>query len=291
MKRLATVIAVSALIGTPAFAADMAVKAPPSPPPAPVYNWTGFYVGGNIGASFGRAKTDFNVAPVTGQITGGVNDGGRFEIPGFGFSNNLYPDGFIGGGQIGYNWQFSPIWIVGLEADFQGAAERDGGTLTYSFSDPIIFPADPPPLTVNSTAVINYHAEISWFGTARLRAGYLWGNGTVLSYLTGGLAYGKVDIEGTNTVSGTVPDSTPFSITHAFGHSHVNTGWVVGSGTEGLLAIPGWTYKIEWLYMDLGSLDDSDRIAGDTTVSGGQTHIHTHFTDNIIRLGVNYQFH
>ncbi len=58
MKKLATcVFAVAALIGAPAFAAHMAVKAPP-PPPAPVYNWTGFYVGGNVGYGWGNTNTD-----------------------------------------------------------------------------------------------------------------------------------------------------------------------------------------------------------------------------------------
>jgi opacity protein-like surface antigen len=64
MKRLATAIATVALIATPAFAADVAVKAPP-PTPAAVYNWTGWYAGVNAGASFGNVKTDFNVAPYT----------------------------------------------------------------------------------------------------------------------------------------------------------------------------------------------------------------------------------
>jgi opacity protein-like surface antigen len=49
MKKLACAIGVAALIGTPAFAADMPVKAPPAPPPAPIYNWNGWYVGGNVG--------------------------------------------------------------------------------------------------------------------------------------------------------------------------------------------------------------------------------------------------
>ena len=64
MKKLAIVIAVAGLIGKPAFAADIAVKAA-APSPAPVYNWTGWYVGVNAGASMGKVKTDFNVAPVT----------------------------------------------------------------------------------------------------------------------------------------------------------------------------------------------------------------------------------
>ena len=96
MKKLAIAIAAIALIGTPAFAADMALKAPP-PAPAPVYNWTGWYVGVNAGASFGNAKTDFNGAPVTTFL-------GTVVTGGFASSEREYPDGFIGGGQIGYNW-------------------------------------------------------------------------------------------------------------------------------------------------------------------------------------------
>ena len=92
MKKLATAIATSALIATPAFAADMAVKAPP-PAPAPVYSWTGFYLGGNIGASFGRAKTDFNVAPVSVTLT--PPGGAPFSVPGFSYSDDIVePSGF-----------------------------------------------------------------------------------------------------------------------------------------------------------------------------------------------------
>src|SRR5262249_44091310 len=110
-----------------AFAADMAVKAPPAPPPAPVYNWTGWYAGVNAGASFGSVKTDLNVAPIF--ATGLFNTIAPIT-PGFGFSNREYPDGFIGGTQIGYNWQYSPLIVVGLEADFQGALERDTNNLS-----------------------------------------------------------------------------------------------------------------------------------------------------------------
>ena len=125
MKKLALAIAAIALIGTPAFAADMAVKAPP-PAPAPVYNWTGWYVGVNVGASFGNVKTDFN-APVT--IFLNASNGPQGATADFAGSDTVYPSGFMGGGQIGYNWQFSPIWVVGLEADFQGADEKDHSTL------------------------------------------------------------------------------------------------------------------------------------------------------------------
>jgi outer membrane immunogenic protein len=289
MKKLAYVVAVAGLIGTPAFAADMAVKAP-APAPAPVYNWTGWYVGGNVGASFGRVKTDFNAAPVTVGIIS--TPASTLTIPGSAGSNTESPSGFMGGGQIGYNWQYSPLIVVGLEADFQGALERDHNTTTNSFS----VPTSPSIFTGTGTTVLDYQTKIDWFGTVRARIGYVWGNGDVLTYVTGGLAYGKVDIEGTSTVSGTVA-SLPFSITHAIGHSHVNTGWVVGFGTEGKLLIPGWTYKIESLYMDLGHINDTDVAlcpeggCSISSVTGGQTITHTHFTDGILRLGVNYQFH
>jgi opacity protein-like surface antigen len=83
MKKPAIAIATIALIGTPAFAADMAVKAPP-PAPAPVYNWTGWYAGVNAGASFGDVKTDFNSEPITASVPNAIG-GGSFvfsPIPG-----------------------------------------------------------------------------------------------------------------------------------------------------------------------------------------------------------------
>jgi outer membrane immunogenic protein len=278
MRNLAIAVVTTVLAGTPAFAADMPVKAPPVAP-APVYNWTGWYAGVNLGASFGRAKTDFNVAPITVTTTGGP-----IPVDGFAGSNTVNPSGFMGGGQIGYDWQFSPVWVVGLEADFQGSLEKESATLTNSASNSTFF--------LTGTAVTQYEAKIDWFGTVRGRIGYVWGNGDVLTYVTGGLAYGRVAVDGTSTVSGNVgPSSNAFSLVHAIGHSQVNTGWVVGFGTEGKLLIPGWTYKIESLYMDLGSLNDPDLLGQVTGATGGQIFTHTHFTDGILRLGLNYQFH
>src|ERR1700758_3049509 len=118
MKKLATAIAAIALIGTPAFAADMAVKAPPLPPPAPVYNWTGWYVGGNVGYSWGNANTDLGG---TGSVTSFFNIPPATSSFAFADSHTAKPNGVIGGGQIGYNYQFSPAGIVGFETDFQGS--------------------------------------------------------------------------------------------------------------------------------------------------------------------------
>jgi outer membrane immunogenic protein len=179
MKKLAIAIAAIALIGTPALAADMAVKAPPLPP-APVFSWTGWYAGVNVGASFGNVKTDFNVAPVTVM---NLTEFVTAATPRVAGSNTEYPSGFIGGGQIGYNWQFSPIWVVGLEADFQGALERDSNNL----SNPVSFTlTGTGEVAGPGTVVTDYTTKIDWFGTVRGRVGYVWGNGDVLTYVTGG---------------------------------------------------------------------------------------------------------
>jgi outer membrane immunogenic protein len=291
-KKLIASAAIAALIGTRALAADMEVNAPL--PPAPVHSWTGFYVGGNIGYSWGNADTDFNAGPVTVRT-----DFGLPTIPGFVSSESVKPKGIIGGGQIGYNWQFSANLVAGLEADMQGSGEKASTSFSDPFSvlvsprGPFLFPP-PPRIRVTGTAVTDYEANISWFGTVRGRIGYAWK--WVMLYATGGLAYGEVKLQGTHTVSGS--DAVTFSIGSAIAHSQVNTGWTVGAVVEAAL-FGNWTWKAEYLYVDLGSLDTPP---GNPTVicticlppsfaGGGQIATHTHFTDNIARVGLNYKFY
>ena len=61
------------------------------------------------------------------------------------------------------------IWVVGLEADFQGAPEKDSSTITNAFN----LSLDPFPETVTESAITSYQAKIDWFGTVRLRAGHV----------------------------------------------------------------------------------------------------------------------
>jgi len=259
--------------------------------------------GVNAGVGFGTFKTDFNVAPSNLEDSLVTSVPLFAAIPGFAGRDEVYPGGFIGGGQIGFNWQFSPMWVVGLEADFQGADEKEHSTLTQNFSAPFLFANGAP---APRWCVRDYGPRLR--GKNRVvRHGafacYLFGDGAVFSYVTGGLAYGKVDVEGTSTL--TVAPHPGFPLPQAFDHSNVNTGWVVGSGTEGKLLIPGWTYKIEGLYMDLGHLDATSVASGSSCanlaginscaapgfLSGGQVTTHTHFTDTILRAGLTYQFH
>ena len=105
MKRLLIAgAALAALIGTPALAADMAFKAPP--PAAPVWSWTGFYLGANVGGAWANHSTFTMSDPLQ-----------AFIFAPFSFSTNS-PSSAIGGVHGGYNYQVGPSWLVGLEADF-----------------------------------------------------------------------------------------------------------------------------------------------------------------------------
>jgi outer membrane immunogenic protein len=310
-----------------AFAADMAVKMPvkaPPPPPAPVYSWTGWYVGGNVGYSWGDAHTDIAGSGsifTTPDLVPGFP--GFPSSVGFADSNTARLNGVIGGGQIGYNYQFSPKWVLGFETDIQASGERGSGTFVDPFSTQICnaggvltqggvdtpFCAGTGPL--NGTAVTAYEARIDWLGTVRGRLGYLV-NDQVLLYGTGGLAYGRVKLSGVTNVNGTLPSefsNSPFPFDNpaasAFSKSRTNIGWTAGAGIEGRFAYwlsAGWTWKLEYLYLDLGSLDTTapfppavastgHALQIQTTPFTGPLTTHTHFTDNIVRVGLNYQFH
>ena len=103
-------------------------------------------------------------------------------------SDSVGPDGVIGGGQLGYNWQIDPNWLIGAEADIQGSGEKASGTRF----DTVDFEG----------VTTNYETKIEWFGTVRGRFGYVFDR-RMLLYATGGLAYGHVSISGTsNTIFG-----------------------------------------------------------------------------------------
>src|SRR5262245_30495907 len=110
MNRTVCIAALAALIGAPAFAADMAVKAPPHGRTS-ICNWTGWYVGVDAGASMGSAQTVVS-ALYTVTVTYTSNPVGTVRCSflfGFFGSTRESPVGFMGGGQIGYNWQCAPL--------------------------------------------------------------------------------------------------------------------------------------------------------------------------------------
>jgi len=250
-------------------------------PPAPAYSWNNCYVGGNIGYSWGKAKTDTTTPPFSV---------GAFNVPGSASANSNNLDGVIGGGQVGCNWQPGPTWLLGIEADFQWAHEKG----SFEADDPFDVLIAPPATHAIGVTNIDPETGILWFGTVRGRLGYIWNDW--LFYGTGGLAYGRLKYSaagagitesGNIVIPGRIPTIIPFTQTANFGSaSKTNTGWTIGGGIEApLFNFPNWTWKVEYLYMDLGKLD----LAVVTSAGGIETSS-TRFTDNIVRVGLNYHF-
>jgi outer membrane immunogenic protein len=194
-------------------------------------------------------------------------------------------NGANGGGQFGYNWQFAPTWLLGFEADLQANQKKGSSQFSDSFS--LSDHADNQTI-LSGTTVTNQEAGISWFGTVRGRLGYVWDN--VMLYGTGGLAYGRVGLSGTsastiNSVTiGVANSASTTSAATSYAASFTNVGWTAGAGVEGAIA-GNWTWKAEYLHLDLGSISVTGRAPTGVAFTAKGS-----FTDDIVRVGVNYRF-
>jgi outer membrane immunogenic protein len=271
----------SLLVATSASAADLPVYTK-APAVAVVYDWTGFYIGTNVGYSWGRGSTDGNVTGTQNvsvfrtagpTLVSSVNTVlatlpliGRADV-----------NGVIGGGQLGYNWQRG-TWLFGLEGDIQGSNERGTGDVCTVAGCPA------------GSAAFNREYKLDWFGTARGRVGFLPAERLVL-YATGGLAFGG--FSGSSTTQ-------PLNIGT---WSQTRAGWTVGAGVEAALG-SNWSVKFEYLYMDLRHVGGSSASTAtvtnlantpnqgfNTTTTTNLAYVfNTRFTDNIVRVGLNYRF-
>jgi outer membrane immunogenic protein len=187
------IIAAAALVaaGSTAMAADISYDA--APVPAQSFNWTGFYVGLTGGAATG----DMDLFAV-----------GDFEDGTFSISSS----GFIGGVQVGYNWQFENNFVLGAVADISAS--------NYGSS-------------IETEGFELFDLELKYLGTVRARAGYAWDRALV--YAHGGFAYGKV--EASSTFEGDI--------------SANHSGWTIGAGVEYALT-DKISFGTEYSYVDLG---------------------------------------
>jgi outer membrane immunogenic protein len=242
-KLLFGILALAAFTGTnAASAADMGLPVK-GRALEPEWNWSGFYAGLNAGYARGNTVwSDLDAIFTAGGSI--INE-----------SNN----GFTGGGQIGYNWQFRHA-VIGAEADFDYLGLKQ----TTAFFSSI-------PAAVHPT----FSDSIHWFGTVRGRAGLAVDN--IMTYITAGLAYGR----------------TNHSFIDAGGLNHdistTKVGFAAGAGAEYALD-PRWSVKAEVLYVDLGK--SSTVVPG---VPGGgfgsfNGRFETADTMWIVRGGINYRF-
>jgi outer membrane immunogenic protein len=265
-----------------ANAADMPVKAHPMAAPV-VYNWTGFYVGMNGG--FGGGDTSFNLSGDNGAGQAMVNPVNGLTVT----SGSFRTSGFIGGGQLGYNWQFNKTWLAGLEADIDYSNINGSGSYAATVAGGALLPFR-----------IDADRKLQWLGTLRARLGVL-PTDRLLIFATGGLAYGQNKTSASITnVSGVAfgfipgPDGSTFTCSasktcFAGSGSRTSAGWTVGGGIEYAI-LNNISLKAEYLYVNLGSQAINLPLV---PPSSGNTSLTANFNNAAIqfgRVGMNYKF-
>ena len=227
MTRELALVAATLILAGPAFAADLAVKAPAPAGPLPA-QWSGFYLGIHGGYGWGHDSVDGNVSP---------------------FSNPS-PNGGVFGGQAGYNWQYGSI-VGGLEVDFSGADLRHSQSITGTA---VIGGA-----LISETVTVS--SKVDYFGSARARAGFLltpdW-----LFYGTAGFGWAHDSATGsaTLTINGTVADA----FSNTFFNDHF--GWTAGGGAEYRLW-QNLLLRAEYLHYGFGSATYPNLIRDEVPVN------------------------
>jgi outer membrane immunogenic protein len=268
MRKLVLSAAVLGIFSFGAQAADVGAPAP-APIVAPAPSWAGFYIGLNAGGAFGTSgrqtstvfATPGYFAATSVPVIGGIGQQSRSA------------NGFTGGGQVGYNWQWSNI-VAGIETDFQYFGQNSTAT------NSAVYPCCAP-----TTFTIQSRVSTNWLWTIRPRVGTLI-LPNLLFYITGGFAL--TNLHGnflfTDTFANAL-ETASFSSTRA--------GYTLGLGAEYAVA-PNWTVRFEYLYLNFGRASAaSSNLTAFTPAVSFPTNTFTHganLTSNVVRFGVNYVF-
>jgi outer membrane immunogenic protein len=236
--------------------------------------WSGFYGGVNGGYGWANnSQTRYNYPGVIQNNPGFPVQGVAATNVASGYSVN--PEGGFGGGQIGYNFQRGGF-VFGIETDIQGAGIDDKNTGTTRVD---------PATGCCGGDVTSLSTNVDWFGTVRGRLGYAIDR--ALIYGTGGFAYGGVSY--TNTYSCVTGCPPAPGNSGAFRNSTTLTGWTAGGGVEYALA-PGWSLKVEYQYVDLGSVSFVTPVSRSGVSQGYSQNGRADVNFNTIRVGLNYHF-
>jgi outer membrane immunogenic protein len=166
--------------------------------------------------------------------------------------------GAVAGGQAGFNWQSGAL-VLGAEGDFDWSHLKGSISAQCATCGPV------------TNASLEH--DVDWFGTARARIGYAadgW-----LAYATGGYAFGRVALKGTATGGGVSASLT---------QNATPSGWTVGGGVELALG-PNWSAKLEYLYVDLGTVNNTIVVTGGPSLTDS-----ARIQMNVVRAGANYHF-
>lgn len=240
-----------------ASAADLPLKAPSLIAASPIRSWTGFYAGVHVGAGWGTSESSADI----GALVAGLG------IPGLGFrlplaSHNI--NGFVAGGQVGYNWQSGNL-VYGVE----GSASWSG----LDGAAPCLF-------------ILSCKTEVNWTGDISARLGFL-ASDRLMVFVKGGLAFADFDYSAGNVITlggGGVSLTTSLSDTRV--------GGLLGMGAE-YAFLPNWTAKIEYNYMDFGKENYSFPVTAAATGIGAvtiNTPIEIKNQIHLMKFGTNYRF-
>jgi outer membrane immunogenic protein len=254
-------IALTALVAGPAMAADLPVRGPVySPPPAvALYNWSGCYIGANVGGGWTSNSNTFG-DPLPDPVTSG------FAPINIGTNGS----GVVAGGQAGCNLQVASNFVVGIEGDFSWSGVKGEGTVGPIESIPV--PGAFPGSFATSTH------EVAWVGSVRGRAGVAFDR--LLVYVTAGVAFANLK---------TTADEVFLTGVSNPGSLDANRiGWVGGVGLEYAVTY-NWIVRGEYLYHQFAS----DTFVGNRVpvlptfgveYSTGRTNL------SVARLALSYKF-
>ena len=320
MKSLTTAASLILFSSVSTFAADLpSIKSAPFAAPTPI--WTGFYAGLNIGYGFGTSNGSYTKG---GPLLDTWDDDQRFSriasftdsSVGLLFGNtgsvNMTQSGVIGGGQIGYNYQWNERYIFGAEADIQGSGIAGNGVLSNIGQGELDY------TTIYGGTGKYYQryvlgknyisANVNWFGTARGRIGYLI-TPTLMGYATGGLTYGEITAASSPTALASYYSAANFrGVLNFQGYqsavgingntNQMAVGWNAGGGFEWMF-LKDWSVKTEAFYYNLGSqtvtsFTYASNAQLSSTVPTGkwmtQNYNQISYNGIVARAGVNYHF-
>jgi len=245
MKKLllAGVAGIALAVGAPANAADLGprptYKAPPVVAPVPIFTWTGCYIGGHIGGGWGRK-----------HFEGGLTEPLPEDI-----------SGFLGGGQVGCDWQLAPNWLIGIQGS-GSAADIKGDVL-----DPFV-PYGKP-----------FHARTDWLADVSGRIGWTWDRWMI--YGKGGVAWAgdKYDVA-----------DLSFTPPFTFHASETRTGFVAGVGLEWAFW-NNWSAFLEYDFYGFGTRTLAFDICQVTCgPPNGNTNVDIKQDINVVKAGINWRF-
>lgn len=267
MKKFLLAVASVVLGAASVHAADLAAHYTKAPVMAPAYNWTGFYVGANVGGQWGSSN------PNTSTVYDPFGYFFTTSVPAVNAvgAQHVSSSSVTGGFTAGYNWQVNQA-VFGLEGDINYFGFK--GSATGSALYPCCAPFG---LTVSS------QVSADWLATIRGRLGFL-ATPSWLIYATGGAAIAEV--------RGNFNFTDTFSVTESAAIRDTRVGWTAGVGSEYAFG-GGWSLKAEYLYVDLGSSTVKSTNLGFAGGAPFTGNVYTHSVDlksNIVRVGVNYKF-